>query len=96
MAYRDDARIAADEYCSAIQLNQKIGTEGMKLIADFLGLRERDVKWIAPDGRDCSVLCHMSALGGFDSQAWTLDGWVLSDSSMAQLWAEFPDEFAGR
>ena len=98
MAYRRNARIVADEYCSAIQLNRQIGTEGSTLISEFLGLNLRDDKWIAPDGRDCTVLCNMeSDMGGFDSiQPWTLDGWILSDQSMVQLRAEFPDEFANR
>ena len=97
MAYRSYARIAADEYGSAIQLNRHIGTEGLTLISEFLGLDCRDDTWIAPDGRDCTVLCDMSALGGFGSrQAWTLDGWILSDESMERLRAEFPDHFANR
>ena len=98
MAYRRNARIAADEYCSAVQINRHIGTECSTLISEFLGLDLRDDKWIAPDGRDCTVLCNiMSDMGGFDSiHSWTLGGWILSDQSMVQLRAEFPDEFANR
>ena len=94
MAYRRNARIAADEYCSAIQLNRLFGMEGSTLISECLGLFETELNWIAPDGRYCTVLCNRSDLGGFDSLEWTLDGWILSDHSMAQLRAEFPNEFA--
>ena len=90
MDYRSSRRIAADEYLSAIRLNRHIGTEGSTLISRFLGLDHQDEKWIAPDGRDCTVLCNMSDLGGFDIQAWTLNGWILSDQSTALLRAEFP------
>ena len=94
MAYRTDARIAADEYTSTIQVNRLLRMEGIRLIADYLGLMELDLKWIAPDGTDCTALCNMSDQGGFDSHEWSIDGWILSDDSMAQLRAEFPNEFA--
>ena len=96
IAYRSDATIAADEFCSAILVRRIVGTENSTLIGKFLGLDLLDVKWIAPDGRDCTVLCDRSDMGGFDSQAWTIDGWALSDQSMAELRAEFPDQFANR
>lgn len=96
MDYRSPARIAADEYCSVIELNRCFGSPGNELIARCFGLDDRDVKWVAPDGRDMTALCDRSALGGFDSTAWTLNGWVLSDRSMAMLRAEFPEEFANR
>ena len=94
-AYRSNAQIAADEYASAIQTNRKIGTEGNTVIAQFLGLFEKDEKWISPDGRDMTGLCNASDRGGFESEGpWTLNGWTLDDWSMAQLRAEFPGHFA--
>ena len=88
------ALLHADDYCSVIQLNRHIGVESNTLLAQFLGVDCRDQKWWAPDGRDCTVLCEMSDLGGFDSrQDWTLDGWILSDRSMDMLRAEFHDHF---
>ena len=95
MDYRSSARIAADEYSSTIELNRHFGTGGSTLIANFLGLDNRDDKWIAPDGQDLTMLCDMSATGGFDSrEAWTVNGWILSAESMNKLKAEFPDQFA--
>ena len=95
MDYRSSARIAADEYSSTIELNRHFGTGGSTLIAQFLGLDNRDDTWIAPDGRDCTGLCDRSATGGFDSrEPWTVNGWTLSAESMRKLKAEFPDEFA--
>ena len=96
MDYRSYDRIAADEYCSAIELNRRIGVEGSTVISRFLGLHQQDLNSVAPDGRDCTELCNRSAIGGFDGQCWTINGWVLSDESMAQLPADFPDEFANR
>ena len=95
MAYRSSVRIAADDYCSSIQLNRHFGMDGNTLIAECLGCSERDDTWIAPDGRDCTGLCDRSATGGFDSrEPWTLSGWILSVESMNKLKAEFPSEFA--
>ena len=100
MAYRSGARICADEYCCIIHLDRRFNIEGngsgvdaLLAMAQFLDLDTRDMKWLSPDGRDCTLLCSMSMLGGFDSsQDWTLNGWVLSEESMAKLRAEFPDE----
>ena len=92
MAYRRNARIAADEYCSAIELNRLFRMEGSIVLPMFLGCDERDDRWIAPDGRDLTDLCNRSDYC-FDSHEWTTDGWVLSEISMARLRAEFPNEF---
>ena len=96
MAYRHWSRIAADEHCLAIQVSRHIVTPGGTCIAKFLGLDNRDEKWIGPDGRDLTALCNRSLIGGFYSRNWTIDGWVLSDRWMAELRAEFPNEFAHR
>ncbi len=76
MAYRRNARIEADEYCSAIEVNRLFGMQGSRLIAECLGLIELDLKLFGPDGRDCTALCDRSDQGGFDSSDWTLDGWI--------------------
>ena len=97
MAYRSelysDARIAANDYCSVLHLNRLFRMEGDTLLAEFLGVDVRDQKWIAPDGRDCSRMVEMSSIGGFSSQAWTFDGWILDDESMANLREEYPQNF---
>ena len=96
-AFRSNAEVAADAYCSAIEMNRLIGIEGSTVIAEFLDLHCRDDKWIAPHGRDLTDLCNMSATGGFESEGpWTLNGWVLDERSMDRLRAEFPHEFAAR
>ena len=95
MAYRTSARIAADDYCSSIQLNRHLGIDGSTLIAECLGCDQRDVTWLAPDGRDFTGLCDRSATGGFDSrEPWTLSGWILSVESMNKLKVESQDQFA--
>ena len=95
MAYRRNARIAADEYCSAIELNRLFRMEGSIVLPMFLGCDERDDRWIAPDGRDLTDLCNRSDYC-FDSHEWRTDGWVLTEKSMARLRAEFPHEFVNR
>ena len=54
---------------------------------DFQG---RDDKWISPEGIDLTELWNQSNVGGFSSNQWTTNGWILDDMSMASLREEFP------
>ena len=96
MDYRSYDRIAADEYCSAIEFNRRFGMEGSTVMSRFLGLHQQDLNWVAPDGRDCTELCNRSAIGSFGGHGWTIGGWILDADSMAELRAEFPEEFVNR
>ena len=85
------ARIAADEFCSLMQIQQHfIGNVGSKELTDMLDFRARDFKWISPAGIDLTELCNRSSVGGFASTQWTTKGWILNARSMADLREEFP------
>ena len=60
------------------------------MIAEFIGLHRRDLKWLAPDGFDCTEMCEWSYIGGFRSQLpWTLHGWILDDDSHCMIVTEY-------
>ena len=90
MDYRSDLRIAADEYCSVLQLNRKLQMEGATIFAELLGVDIRDRTYLSPDGQDCTRRCESSLPGsdfwddGF-CRGWTLAGWVLEPPSWNHL-----------
>ena len=90
-AFRSNAREAADEWCSFMHIQRlKLGEVGSKELANLLDFPGRDETWISPEGIDLTELCGRSSTGGFSSNQWTLQGWILDDSSMAVLRREFP------
>ena len=94
--YRSAERIAADEFCSVMQLRVFLGRGDLvkEEIGKCLGLDERDLGWISPAGEDLTALCNSSSNGGFSSSHWTIHGWILDEDSMAKLRDEFPDSFS--
>ena len=56
----------------------------------MLDFPDRDDKWISPEGIDLTELCNRSNVGGFSSNQWTTNGWILDEMSMASLREEFP------
>ena len=84
----------ANEFCSVWQIaNSILGRGPASEIASMLGLPDHDERWCTPYGQDVTHLCVRSDNGGFSSNVWTVDGWVLDDESMWQLVDEFPFEF---
>ena len=76
-------------YIIACLIGQDVGN----LVGQMVGLPGADETWITPAGRDVTFLCNISAFGGFESERWTTDGWVLNQHSLDNLMAEFPEEF---
>ena len=58
----------------------------------MLGFPEQDNRWCTPWGEDVTYLCEISHTGGCASAKWTMNGWILDDSSMQALKEEFPEE----
>ena len=84
----------ANEFCSVWQIaNSILGRGPASEIASMLGLPDHDERWCTPYGQDVTHLCVRNDNGGFSSNVWTVDGWVLDDESMWQLVDEFPFEF---
>ena len=89
--------MAADSFVAVTQLSRKLFPPGAsdmfaKELALYLDLPALDDKWLTPEGRDVTHLCESSDEGGFSGK-WSLQGWVLDESSMEALKAEFPAEF---
>jgi len=64
--------------------------EGSTIIAGFIGLHRRDCRAIAPDGFDFTEMVDLSVLEVIHYQpGWTLDGWILEDSSHMMLAYEY-------
>ena len=76
-------------YIIACLTGQDIGN----LVGQMMGLPGADDARVTPTGRDVTFLCNISAFGGFESDRWTTDGWVLNQHSLDNLMAEFPEEF---
>ena len=88
-----EARQKAHEFCSFRHLEKTIlGTTGASEIAEMLGFPDQDIRWCTPWGQDVTDLCEFSDNGGYGSQAWTIHGWILDESSMRALKEEYPDE----
>ena len=88
-----EARQKAHEFASCRHLESTIlGTAGASEIAAMLGFPEQDNRWCTPWGEDVTYLCEISDIGGFASAKWTINGWILDDSSMQALKEEFPEE----
>ena len=68
------------------------GRAGTSEIPRMLGFPMHDKRWCTPWGEDVTYLCEISEIGGFASAEWTIDGWILDDSSMQALKEEFPEE----
>ena len=86
------ARDTANEYCSVLHI-VRLFPFIMDEICDLIGLDERDLKWVTPEGRDVSGLCYRSLNGGFSAYRWSIDGWERDEDSMIQLRNEFPIHF---
>ena len=83
----------AHEFCSCKHLQRtRLGPLRAQEIAVLLGLPDWDTRWCTPWGEDVTYLCHRSEEGGFSSMQWTIDGWILDDTSMQILQKEFPHE----
>ena len=94
MAYRTESHEAADELCSCYHLNAYVGMVGDTLVAQFLGLDNKCIKWVTPFGEDVTALCEESDHDGtFNSTCWSLQGWVLDEESVQKLMEEFPDRY---
>ena len=93
MAYRTAERKAADEFCSCRHLNDRSRMPGNTRIAEFLGLDGMCIKWVTPFDQDVTALAEESSIGGFSSNGWTMQGWVLDQASVNRLRAEFPDRY---
>ena len=93
MVYRTAERITADELCSCLHMNIRCRTPGSTMIADFLGLSDKCIKWITPCGQDMTSLTECSGIGGFGGAIWRMEGWVLDKGSLMQLRAEFPERY---
>ena len=87
------ASIAA-EYCSIVHLHlhNRIAAFAEE-IASYLGLPERDNRWVTPSGRAVNFFVDRSVHGGFSSTRWSIAGWELDEMSMVALVNEFPDDF---
>ena len=84
------ARRSADEFCSVIHLNRRLRMEGSTILAEFIGHHRRDCRAIAPDGFDFTEIVGLSVLGCIHYQpGWTLDGWILDESSHMMLAFEY-------
>ena len=66
---------------------------GCTLLARFVGLDFLCMKWVTPFGQDVAALTEASAIGGFGSSEWTLQGWVLDEGSVQRLREEFPEQY---
>ena len=88
--------MAADSFVAVTQLARNFfpfaKDEFTKELALYIDLPALDDKWVTPDGRDVTHLCELADEGGFFGK-WSLKGWVLDESSMEALRAEFPAEF---
>ena len=84
---------SADEMAAVLHLARTFGDRVAYELADALGLQQYDMRWVTPAGIDVTDLCDRSATGGFQSEMWTLRGWVLDQYSLDALMAEFADEF---
>ena len=89
--FRTEQRIAADENASVEHIQRKCGDFVSERIAMFLGLPDRDMRWLTSWGEDVTDLCDASDSGGFGSNKWTVRGWILDDSSMDSLRREYPN-----
>ena len=86
------ASIAA-EYCSIVHLHLHNRTAAFaEEIASYIGIPERDNRWVTPSGRDVTFLVDSSQHGGFSSYRWSIAGWELDEMSMVALRSEFPGD----
>ena len=88
--------MAAESFVAVTQLARKFypfaSEEYTLQLALYIDLPSFDDKWVTPDGRDVTHLCELADEGGLSGK-WSLKGWVLDESSMEALRAEFPAEF---
>ena len=90
----------ADEFAGVVHMQRRFGSglgdEIATQLSDLLGLPGSDNRWLTPTGRDVTDLCDQSDNGGFSSDQWTLQGWILDARSMRALMDEFPEHFRRR
>ena len=82
----------ADEYVSAQHFARQHGSLIGSMIAEFVGLPEKDEAWVTPWGTNVTDLTAISDSGGFSGKKWTMAGWILDNSSLLQLRKENPGD----
>ena len=78
----------ANEAAPVLGLRSRLPPDAVSAIAEFLGVDDCDMKWVAPFGGDWSYLVRESEYGA-SAEQWSFDGWVLDDQSLVQLVREF-------